>query len=111
MRQLINFKNFSLPEVAKYDLPIPRNGNETSISSVLPEIETDNEYKLTLSILVHNNPNKTNFTIKEVAAQLNVGEEFIRRRIKSGCINAIYFGDKPVIHITELARISMKGIK
>lgn len=110
MRQLINFKNFSLPEVVKNGLPIPRNGNETSVTSELPKIETDGEYKLTLSILVYNNPNKTNFTIKEVAAQLNVSEEFIRRRIKSNNIKATYFGDKPMIHITEVARISLKGL-
>jgi hypothetical protein len=39
------------------------------------------EYKLTLNILVHNHPGKECFSLKEAAAKLGVGEEFIRRRI------------------------------
>jgi hypothetical protein len=71
---------------------------------------TSDLYRLTLNILVQNNPNKVTFTLKEAAALLNVGEEFIRRRMKSGAISVTYFGDKPMIHITELTRISLKGI-
>ena len=67
-------------------------------------------YLLTLDVLVKNNPNKITFALKDAAALLNVGEEFIRRRMKSGAISVTYFGDKPMIHITELTRISLKGI-
>ena len=72
---------------------------------------SDDEYKMTINILVHNNPNKTSFTIDEAAEQLNVGNEFIRRRMKAGRIKVIYFGDKPTIHISELARLLTKGIQ
>jgi len=81
-------------------------------SSIVPSTTSNltNIYQLTLDVLVKNNPNKITFTLKEAAGLLNVGEEFIRRRMKSGAISATYFGDKPMIHITELTRISLKGI-
>ena len=41
---------------------------------------------------------------------MNVGEEFLRRRVKSGIIKTIYMGDKPMIQITELAKILSEGI-
>ncbi len=68
------------------------------------------EYKLTLNILVHNHPGKECFSLKEAAAKLGVGEEFIRRRIKSSKIKATYLGDKPIINIVELARIITEGV-
>lgn len=85
-------------------------GGNSSIVSSTSSDSTD-LYKITLDVLVKNNPNKITFTLKEAAALLNVGEEFIRRRMKPpGAIRVTYFGDKPMIHITELARISLKGI-
>ena len=83
-------------------------GNSTSVLST--SSDSTDLYKITLDVLVKNNPNKITFTLKEAAALLNVGEEFIRRRMKSGVISVTYFGDKPMIHITELTRISLKGI-
>ena len=53
--------------------------------------------KLLWMSLLKNNPNKITFTLKEAAGLLNVGEEFIRRRMKSGAIKVTYFGDKPII--------------
>lgn len=108
MSQLINLKDFSVPDAAKYNAAAEHCGNYALSSG--QKFEVDDKYKLTLNILVHNNPNKTSFTVKETAAQLNVSEEFIRRRIKSNHIKATYFGDKPMVHITELARISLKGL-
>ena len=108
MSQLINFKDFTLPDAVKYSTAVEHRGNDAP--ALGQKVEVDEEYKLTLNILVHNNPNKTSFTIKETAAQLNVSEEFIRRRIKSNHIKATYFGDKPMVHITELARVSLKGL-
>ena len=86
--------------------------NNGGNSPIVPSTScySTNLYKITLDVLVKNNPNKITFTIREAAAQLNVGEEFIRRRMKSGTISVTYFGDKPMIHITELTRISLKGI-
>lgn len=75
-----------------------------------PSSDSTDLYRLTLDVLVKNNPNKITFTLKEAAGLLNVGEEFIRRRMKSGAISVTYFGDKPMIHITELTRISLNGV-
>jgi len=81
-------------------------------SSIVPSTHSDSTdlYRMTLDVLVKNNPNKITFTLKEASALLNVGEEFIRRRMKSGAISVTYFGDKPMIHITELTRISLNGV-
>jgi len=102
MTQLIDFskckpEKISGPKVQKQDLPeIQENVSEEIL-------------KLTLNILVQNNPNKLTFTLKEAAQQMNVGEEFLRRRVKSGIIKTIYMGDKPMIQITELARLLAGG--
>jgi hypothetical protein len=81
-------------------------------SLIIPSTSSDSTelYRMTLDVLVKNNPNKITFTLKEAASLLNVGEEFIRRRMKSGAISVTYFGDKPMIHITELTRISLNGV-
>ena len=108
MPQLIDFSNYQ-PENTTV---IERKNNPASSYSPVSAIDiTDDEYKLTLNVLVHHYPGKTNFTIEEVAAQLGVGREFIRRRIKSGQIKAINYGDKPMVLITELTRILTKGLK
>ena len=99
MNQLINLGSIDTETL---------RGNCTRVPSTSSDF-TD-LYKITLDVLVKNNPNKITFSLKEAAALLNVGEEFIRRRMKSGAISVTYFGDKPMIHITELARISLKGI-
>lgn len=70
-----------------------------------------NEFKIIYQTLVINNPDKYVFSIREAASKLKVSAEFIRRRIKSGRISAVYFGDKPFIQITELAKLITEGIK
>lgn len=104
MSQLIDFSNYH-PETSR-----PVKPSKTVLSDA-QGLGCEDTFKLTLNILIQGNPNKLTFTMKEVAMKLNVGEEFIRRRIKNGKINATYFGDKPMIHITELARILTEGIK
>jgi len=86
--------------------------NNGGNSSIVPSTSSDSTelYRMTMDILVKNNPNKITFSLKEAAGLLNVGEEFIRRRMKSGAISVTYFGDKPMIHITELTRISLNGV-
>jgi excisionase family DNA binding protein len=108
MSQLINFKDFNVSDAAKYNAAVEHRVNDAPLSG--QKMEVDEEYRLTLNILVHNNPNKTSFTIKEAALQLNVSDEFVRRRIKSNHIKAIYLGDKPMITIVELARILTQGV-
>jgi excisionase family DNA binding protein len=107
MPKIINFANYPSPK----DTPVRRVSPEVPMYIPQKIDISDDEYKLTVNILVHNNPNKINFTIDEVAAQLSVSREFIRTRTKSGKIKVIQYGDKPMIHISELARILTKGIE
>ena len=92
-------------------MPAKRVG--TAVADYVPQTIdiSDDEYKLTINILVHNHPNKISFTIEEVATQINKSTEFVRRRIKSGLIQATYFGDGPMVHISELARLLTQGVK
>lgn len=108
MSQLINFDNYKAPK---------STGKRAAIVSSFVDsldanrvIEFDDAFRITLEVLSKNNPNKTLFSLNEAAEQLTVGDEFIRRRIKSGKIKATYLGDKPLINIVELARIITEGV-
>ncbi len=106
MSQLIDFENFN-PEKARNIKNSCSSSNNSRTSS---ETSNDEKIALTLQILTQNNSGKIIYTLKEAAAQLNIGEELVRRRIKNNNIKVTYFGDKPMIHIIELARISVEGV-
>jgi excisionase family DNA binding protein len=55
-------------------------------------------------------PEKMVYSLKEAAEILCIGQEFLRRRIKSGKINVVRLGDKPAINLVELARILSEGV-
>ena len=109
MSQLINFTDFN-PQKAIRKKAVAPSDAESIMTTTHTEIDLEAKYKLTLTILVHNHPGKECFSLKDVAAKLGVGEEFIRRRIKSDKIKATYLGDKPIINIVELARIITEGV-
>ncbi len=109
MGQLINFTDFNPQNVAKEKGKLA-SGKLSLVNTVPSGIDSEAEYKLTLNILVHNHPGKECFSLKEAAEKLGVGEEFIRRRIKTNKIRATYLGDKPIINIVELARIITEGV-
>jgi hypothetical protein len=109
MSQLINFTDFNPQEVVRKKTVVFSDA-ESIVTTSHTEVDLEAEYKLTLNILVHNHPGKECFTIRETATKLGVGEEFIRRRIKSHKIKSIYLGDKPFINIVELARIITEGV-
>lgn len=108
MGHLINFDNYK-PTDSKLKGISTSPSNFEHLSS-MANLEVDNSFQLTLDVLIKNNPNKVIFSINEVADILGVGDEFIRRRVKSGKIKAAYLGDKPFINIIELARISTEGV-
>lgn len=107
MGRLINFDNYE-PTNSNWKGIAESPSTQNTVQDTETEIETS--YHLTLNVLIQNNPNKIMFSIKETADVLGVGEEFIRRRIKSEKIKATYLGDKPFINIIELARIITKGV-
>jgi hypothetical protein len=104
MSQLINFTEYQPPREMRL-LPLP----EAPISPAV-EISVD-KFQQTLNILIHNHPDKVTFSLKEASSLINVSSEFLRRRVKSGMIRVMYFGDKPMIHICELARLLTEGIQ
>ena len=109
MNQLINFDDYRVSRSIRKEVPVP--SSNTNIDMQHSELEVDELFLITLEVLIKNNPNKTIFSLKEAAEQLTIGEEFIRRRIKSGKIKATYLGDKPLINIVELARIITEGVE
>ncbi len=109
MGQVINFTDFNPQEVVRKKVVVPSDA-ESLKTAAHTEVDLEAKYKLTLTILVHNHPGKECFSLKEAAEKLGVGEEFIRRRIKSSIIKATYLGDKPFINIVELARIITEGV-
>lgn len=108
MPRLINFDNYKPDNTKRKGILVSPSNDNYSVD--VGNLEVESLYKLTLDVLVQNNPNKIVFSIKDAAAVLGVGEEFIRRRIKSGKIKATYMGDKPFINIVELTRISIEGV-
>jgi excisionase family DNA binding protein len=109
MNQLINFDNYKIPTSTRKRTTIDSSFVDPS-DNVNKVVEVDDAFRITLEVLTKNNPNKTLFSLYEAAEQLTVGDEFIRRRIKSGKIKATYLGDKPLINIVELARIITEGV-
>lgn len=109
MGRLINFNEYKVSKSA---------GKRSTVTSSYVDpldhehivVEVEDAFRITLEVLTKNNPNKTLFSLNEVAEQLTVGDEFVRRRIKSGQIKATYIGDKPLINIVELARIITEGV-
>jgi len=108
MSTLINFDNYKAPKSTRREVLVPSSDVDTDLQP--SKVEVDDVFRITIDVLIKNNPGKTLFSLKEAAEQLTVGEEFIRRRIKSGEIKATYLGDKPFINIVELARIITEGI-
>ncbi len=109
MGQLINFTDFNPQDTVRKKAVLPSD-EESTVATTHTEDDLEADYKLTLTILIYNHPGKECFTIKEAAEKLRVGEEFIRRRIKTTKIKATYLGDKPIINIVELARIITEGV-
>lgn len=63
-----------------------------------------------IPILLQQKPGKFIYSLNEAAEILGIGQEFLRRRIKSGKIRSVSLGDKPAINIIELARILSEGV-
>jgi len=109
MSQLINFDNYKFQSsIGNRSIKVSSCADPLDDAHMV--VEVDEAFRITLEVLSKNNPNKTLFSLNEAAEQLTVGDEFIRRRIKSGKIKATYLGDKPLITIVELARIITEGV-
>lgn len=91
------------------------NGSIAVSNNNLPAIDRvhtdENKIKETIEILLKINNKVLNYNIKQAAQALGVSAEFLRRRIAAGKIKTIYFGDKPMISIMEMARLINEGVK
>ena len=106
MGQLINFEKYQPEQEQHLDTMANPNVKERTPVNI-----DEGKLMLTLNILKERFPRKLLFTISETAEICNVGDEFIRRRIKSGKINSVSMGDKPMINIVDLAIITTGGIE
>jgi len=78
---------------------------------VLPKaISDDDLFQYNLSYLDQSFPGKPLFSIKETASVLNVSNDFISNRIRTGKLKATRLGDRSMIHKLTLANIITKGV-
>ena len=99
MPQLIDLRN--IESKRRIRKPIKRN-----VSKEEPLQKVDDTIRMLFSI----NPGKVLYSIDETARTLNMGKEFVRRRLQNGEIKCVYFGDRQMITIYEIARIINNGV-
>lgn len=64
-----------------------------------------------LNHLKENYQNKILFTIQEVADILGMSYNYIAKQIRNGNIEAIRFGDRPLVNIEVLSLLILNGIQ
>ena len=78
---------------------------------VLPKsLSDDNLFLYNLSYLDQSFPEKLLFSIKETAGVLNVSDDFISNRIRTGKLKTTRLGDRSMINKLTLANIITKGV-
>ena len=78
---------------------------------VLPKSLSDDELFLyNLSYLDQSFPEKLLFSIKETASVLNLSDDFVTNRIRTGELKATRLGDRSMINKLTLANIITKGV-
>ena len=77
----------------------------------LPKFLSDNDlFLFNLSMLDRFDPEKILYSIKEASRMLNLSEDFVGNRIRSGKIKATRLGDRPMINKLTLAQIMTEGV-
>ncbi len=77
----------------------------------LPKALSDDDLFLyNLSKLDRSFPEKLLFSIKETASVLNVSDDFVSNRIRSGKLKATKLGDRSMINKLTLANTITKGV-
>ncbi len=93
------------------NVPLADNSGIALSLDQTPQERTDYPSQDTnLELLLRLYPGKILFSMQATADILNVSYEFIRTKVLSGEISAASFGARKLIHITELARLTTKGI-
>ena len=78
---------------------------------VIPKSLSDDDLFLyNLSYLDQSFPEKLLFSIKETASVLNVSDDFISNKIRTGKLKATRLGDRSMINKLTLANTITKGV-
>lgn len=64
-----------------------------------------------LNHLKENYQNKILFTIQEVADELEMSYDYVAKQIRSGKIEVVRFGDRPLVNIEVLSLLILNGIQ
>ena len=105
MPQIINLADGSINH---YD--------STKVNDSYSDVSVSNDFVVpsfvdTAKLIKEKYPGKILFTIQEISSELNLSYETIRKFITSGKIQAIFFGQRKMVHINELTNIIINGVK
>ncbi|MFZ1291897.1 MAG: helix-turn-helix domain-containing protein [Melioribacteraceae bacterium] len=75
-----------------------------------PSLSEDELFCYNLSMLDRFGPEKILFTIKEASEILNLSDDFVGARVRSGKIQAVKLGDRHMINKLTLAQTITKGV-
>ena len=83
---------------------------EEVVATLPKSLSDDDLFLYNLSKLDRSFPEKLLFSIKETASVLNVSDDFVSNRIRSGKLKATKLGDRSMINKLTLANTITKGV-
>jgi len=83
---------------------------EEVVATLPKSLSDDDLFLYNLSKLDRSFPEKLLFSIKETANVLNVSDDFVSNRIRSGKLKATKLGDRSMINKLTLANTITKGV-
>lgn len=83
---------------------------EEVVARLPKHLSDDDLFLYNLSKLDRSFPEKLLFSIKETASVLNVSDDFVSSRIRSGKLKATKLGDRSMINKLTLANTITKGV-
>ena len=83
---------------------------EEVVARLPKHLSDDDLFLYNLSKLDRSFPEKLLFSIKETASVLNVSDDFVSNRIRTGKLKATKLGDRSMINKLILANIITKGV-
>jgi hypothetical protein len=118
MARLINLGTASGDSITEGSIHVNENAlyPEDFKCNSEPELSFDNygttevEIADNLQLLKEMYPQKILFSLQEVSQILNISYEYVRTKTVSGIIKCIKYGDRKMVHLTELAALISKGV-
>ena len=77
---------------------------------VPPSLADNETFTYNLSMLDQFDPEKMLYSVKEASVILNISDDFVGRRVRSGKIKATKLGDRFLINKLTLAQIMTEGV-